>query len=131
MKEEGLESTFYMLAFETKNNHSYFYLQKAYEVGQGMETITGRKLKLDLPEKNYVQGSDGHWHEIPDNIMNQSTMRLGNSLDEIYQVYNKGKIADKQANMAGALKVMEELGNKAQVVMSVALLFNGIKDLSN
>ncbi|MEB3801691.1 nucleotidyltransferase domain-containing protein [Flavobacterium columnare] len=130
IEREGLESTFYVLAFATKNGYSYFHLQKAYEVGQGMETITGRKIKLDLPEKNYVQGSDGHWHEIPDNIMNQSTMNLGGSLDEIYAVYNKGRIADKEANMAGALKVMEELGNRFQVVMSVAMLFTAVKDLS-
>ncbi|WP_452601296.1 RHS repeat-associated core domain-containing protein [Pontimicrobium sp. MEBiC06410] len=97
IEREGLEATFYMLGMKEIDGDNYFQLVQVYQVGQD----SPEWVKKELGETNYVKGSDGHWHVIPDKVMNQSITNLGDSPDEIFNVLNQGDIADDEADMGG------------------------------
>ena len=126
IEREGLEGTFYMLGMQEINGDNYFQLVQVYQVGQDAPNW----VKKQTGEQNYVKGSDGHWHVIPDKIINQSTDKLGDSPEAIFNVLNQGDIADAQADMGGALKAMEEIGGSFDTAMGVVFLYSGLRNIA-
>ncbi|OEJ99382.1 hypothetical protein A8C32_09485 [Flavivirga aquatica] len=130
IEREGLESSFYMLGMKEIDGGNYFQLVEVHQVGQGMESVVGKKIGGGIQGKNYVKGSDGHWHVLPDKILNQSTDKLGANVEEVFNILNQGDIADSEAEMGGALKVMEELGGKLEMAMGVFFLYDGFRNIA-
>lgn len=109
IEREGLESTFYLFGFQRYRGRVVPALLIYHELSQKAP----RWLQKEMGgEKNYVFGSDGHWHKIPNSVMNGSLYTLGDSPNEIMRSFNDmEKISEAENRMLISLINMETIGN--------------------
>jgi len=121
---DGLEAMFFMLVWDKQTCKvvTYKFLDAK------LETLFGT-IDFNFVHAKYIYGSDGHWHEVPKEWENKSL----NSMDDratIEKTINSWKQSDMAYEAAMLGEKLQELGQKADVAMSLAMLVAGVANVT-